>query len=316
MKSTYAIALATTVALVGASFTVPNTQAQTTTTTQAPVAGLSWPEGKVAAGGKTTIAPNQTPAADLRFTGGGKEAGYNVSTDEKTGVVTVEAPLNAPPGYKFTIPVSVFKGEERVGTYEVTAHITEGGDAASHSPSYDDIAVPEGQTATATLKGKVPAGTKFEVSAPKLFTAKVDKQGTVSVTPNRNLAAGTTAVVRVIITYPDTSVELRDINVKVTPPRDSATTTTAKPTPTPRTTIPGPTTTRTDIATTIELTVTNSPFTTTTKQGAVAGTTEPSASNGSSTGEAIAIVLTSLAVLGGMAALLGWWALESGIITL
>lgn len=311
MKSTYAIALATTVALVGASFTVPNTQAQTTTTTQAPVAGLSWPEGKVAAGGKTTIAPNQTPAADLRFTGGGKEAGYNVSTDEKTGVVTVEAPLNAPPGYKFTIPVSVFKGEEKVGTYEVTAHITEGGDAASYSPSYDDIAVPEGQTATATLKGKVPAGTKFEVSAPELFTAKVDEQGTVSVTPNRNLAAGTTAVVRVIITYPDTSIEYRDINVKVTQP----TTTPAKPTLTPRTTIPGPTTTRTDIATTIELTVTNTPSPTT-KEGAAAGTTEPSASNGSSTGEAIAIVLTSLAVLGGMAALLGWWALESGIITL
>lgn len=312
MKSTYAIALATTVALVGAGMTVPNTQAQTTTTTQAPVDGLSWPEGKVAAGGKTTIAPNQTPAADLRFTGGGKEGGYNVSTDEKTGVVTVEAPLNAPPGYKFTIPVSVFKGEEKVGTYEVTAHITEGGDAASYSPSYDDIAVPEGQTATATLKGKVPAGTKFEVSVPKLFTAKVDKQGTVSVTPNRNLAAGTTAVVRVLITYPDTSIEYRDINVKVTQP----TTTPAKPTLTPRTTIPGPTTTRTDIATTIELTVTNSPSTTTTKEGAAAGTTEPSASNGSSTGEAIAIVLTSLAVLGGMAALLGWWALESGIIVL
>ncbi|MFX6702236.1 hypothetical protein ABTH29_20270, partial [Acinetobacter baumannii] len=82
--------------------------AQTTTTTQAPVAGLSWPEGTVAAGGKITIAPKQTPAGDLRFTGGGKDGGYNVTTDEKTGVVTVEAPLNAPPGYKFTIPVGVF----------------------------------------------------------------------------------------------------------------------------------------------------------------------------------------------------------------
>lgn len=335
MTKKFAVALATTVALAGAGITVPQTMAETTETTT--VEGLSWPVGKVTAGGKTTIAPNQTPAGDLRFGGGAHDDGYAITVDEKTGVVAVEAPLNAPPGYQLTIPVTVSKGDTEVGTYKVVAAIVEGGNAATYSPGYDDIAVPQGQTATATLKGNVPAGTKFDVAASPIFSTSVDKQGKVSITPIRNVGAGTSAVIRVTITYPDSSIEYQDINVVVTQPR--AATATPKPstpqptkaptaTVVPRTTIPGPTPTRTGVsstfATTIEFTVTNGQSATGSTPGSttkateptVAGTTEPSASNGSSTGEAIAIVLTSLAVLGGMAALLGWWALESGIITL
>lgn len=234
----HTVALVTAAALIGAGVaapTAPFALAAETSPAQAgqtaagtPVAGMSWPAAEVVAGGEVTITPTGTPSGELRFVGPADGLGYTFSTDDKTGAVTVKAPVNTVTGARIhiTIGVHTLSADKttyvKVGDYSTTVTIKPGGtnDANTHTVAYAPLTVPEKSAApaahTATRTGDVPAGTSFSIDAASTnLRAAVDSNGHVTVTPKDNVGAGSTGSVRVKVSYPDGSYEFAHIDVTV-----------------------------------------------------------------------------------------------------
>lgn len=233
----HVIALATTTALIGAGLAVPTSNAQdnvqpfaaitAASASSAAVEGFTWPEKDITAGGEAKVTPSKAaPDADTyRFVGPADGLGYTFTTNEKTGEVTVKAPLNAEPGggVKFTIQVYKLNAEakkyEKAGEYETSVNVVKGGDnqATNYAVSYDPLTVKEGESKVAANKAKtLPKGTMFSVVfAPEQFNVSVNNQGHVTVTPGSKVGAGSTATARIKVTYPDTSVAYTDLKITV-----------------------------------------------------------------------------------------------------
>lgn len=213
----YIAALATTTALVGAGIAVPQAGAQNTetaTATQAPVAGLTWEDVEVGAGETITVTPTGTPEGNLEFAGPRNARGFEFTTDEKTGAVTLKAPANVNPGASLTVPVDVYtvdveaKTKALAGTYNFSVKVTEGGDAKTYSPAYPDLVVKQDGSATAELAGNVPEGTTFTlVATPERYKLAIDAAGNLSVTPDSKLGPGSNSSATVKVTYPDGTLE-------------------------------------------------------------------------------------------------------------
>ena len=233
----HVIALATSTALIGAGLAVPTSNAQdnvqpfaaitAASASSAAVEGFTWPEKDITAGGEAKVTPSKAaPDADTyRFVGPADGLGYTFTTNEKTGEVTVKAPLNAEPGggVKFTIQVYKLNAEakkyEKAGEYETSVNVVKGGDnqATNYAVSYDPLTVKEGESKVAANKAKtLPKGTMFSVVfAPEQFNVSVNNQGHVTVTPGSKVGAGSTATARIKVTYPDTSVAYTDLKITV-----------------------------------------------------------------------------------------------------
>ena len=233
------VAIAATSSLLGGAITVPTAIAEedtgevmavtaaTAEEVSAPVDGFSWPALQITAGGTGEIKPTKTPSDSetYRFTGPADGYGYTFSTDHKTGVIKVQAPADAQPGSSLTMTIGVYKLNdkktryEEVGKYKTSIEIVEGGNnnANTYDVSYAPLTVKEGQSAVANNQAKtLPVGTTFEIThRPDRYSVSVDQNGNVTVTPDSKLGAGSTATVRVKVTYPDKSYEFADVEITV-----------------------------------------------------------------------------------------------------
>ena len=230
----YTVALATTAALVGAGLAVPSAfadnitsgtpTAATAAAPSAPVDGFSWPNVEVVAGDEVTIKPSKEATDDYRFSGIKDAHGWTFTYDNKTGIFTAKAPVDARPGQAITITTEVSKLNadktkwEVIGTYKHTVTVIEGGNnhANTHEVTYDKLTVKEKQSATANRKGDVPAGTTYTIEKKSdHIDATVDANGNITVTPHADTGAGSTAYVHLKVTYPDKSYEYTNLSVIV-----------------------------------------------------------------------------------------------------
>lgn len=93
-------------------------------------------------------------------------------------------------------------------------------DAASHNPGYSPASGEAGQSVEVpqTSDESLPEGTTFSINkadVPEGFTATVDENGTVSVTPNEGVANNTSAEIPVTVTYPDGTKDTAPVNFTV-----------------------------------------------------------------------------------------------------
>ena len=138
---------------------------------------------------------NDTPAPEgTKFTPG-ENAPEGVTVDPNTGEVTVKVPEGAKPGDKITVPVDVTYPDRTKDTVDVTVTVTE----KDASPDWDDASTTSDKPVTIEKdpdSGEFTPGSTVEVTEGP-GTAKIDDNGTITVTPNEDAKPGNKIVVEV-----------------------------------------------------------------------------------------------------------------------
>ncbi len=151
-------------------------------------------------------------------------------TTNPDGSVTVTPPATATPGDKTTITVVVTypDGSTDVETFTVTVTDPNGGgnDATNTTPNWDNTDTVPGVPVTVPNTGdKIPPGSTTTVEVtPKdgnqggnPWTATIDGDGNVTVTPGGDAKPGDKVTVTVTVTYPDGSTDEESFTVTVQP---------------------------------------------------------------------------------------------------
>ncbi|MHA6526714.1 Rib/alpha-like domain-containing protein [Corynebacterium pyruviciproducens] len=141
------------------------------------------------------------------------------TVDPATGAVTANPPAGTQPGtYKIPVVVTYPDGSTDEGTVAVV--VTKEKDAATYQPAYETTEVTQGTPAkVAAPKGEngkdLPAGTTYAPGKDVPSWAKVNPDGTITVSPDATVPAGRYNI-PVEVTYPDGSKEIVMVPVNVT----------------------------------------------------------------------------------------------------
>lgn len=146
-------------------------------------------------------------------------AGWTISVDATTGVVTATAPADAAAGDSEIVQITVTYPDGSTDAARATITVQE---APTHSPAYLPAMVQPGEKVDVSQTGdtSVPAGTEYTLppgyTPPIGWTVTVDPvSGVVSVTAPEDAPQGEKIVVPVVLTYPDGSTDEAAVTVTV-----------------------------------------------------------------------------------------------------
>ena len=213
-----AIAIAGTAAVFVGGIVSPHAIAQEATTQmQDPLSTLSWPTARVVPGSTVQIAPNGTFPTNVRLEGEDENVGYRLTTNPRTGIVTVQVSEDVSPGEVARFYVTATDGF-RTHNYPVTVQTVPflGEMARKHEGYYEPLFT-NGEPAIGRLLTNVelPEGTHFEATAPDELRVNVDADGTLTVEPLKQLPIGWNTEVAVKATFPDGSFYIQGAPVVV-----------------------------------------------------------------------------------------------------
>ena len=234
----YTAVLATTAALIGAGLAAPQLRAEETTETTAASDSASnaqdsreWRDAEITAGGTTTVAPSTPLPEGAKAFGPSSIDGWELTTDEKTGTVTIKAAPKLRPGQGLRYRVLVLFADKTTATYDAEVTVVPGGNNNAHTSTieYKDSLVQPKQSVTVTPTGTFPQGTKFYLNSDKIekWEVSVDEAtGAVTVKAG-DIGYGSWLSIPVRAEFPDGSSDVKHAKVTVadqhgntTPPSD------------------------------------------------------------------------------------------------
>ena len=234
----YTAVLATTAALIGAGLAAPQLRAEETTETTAASDSASqaqeareWRNAEITAGGTVTVEPSVPLPKGAKAVGPTSIDGWKLTTDEKTGAVTIEAAPKLRPGQGLRYRVLVLFADKTTATYDAEVTVVPGGNnnANTSTIEYKDSLVQPKQSVTVTPTGTFTQGTKFYLNSDKIekWDVSVDENtGAVTVKPG-DIGYGSWLSIPVRAEFPDGSSDVKHAKVTVadkhgntTPPSD------------------------------------------------------------------------------------------------
>ena len=235
----YTAVLATTAALIGAGLAAPQLRAEETTsetTAASDSASQSqeareWRNAEITAGGTITLEPTVPLPEGAKAVGPTSIDGWKLTTDEKTGAVTIEAAPKLRPGQGLHYRVLVLFADKSTATYDAEVTVVPGGNnnANTSTIEYKDSLVQPKESVTVTPTGTFPQGTKFYLNSDKIekWDVSVDETtGAVTVKPG-DIGYGSWLSIPVRAEFPDGSSDVKHAKVTVadqhgntTPPSD------------------------------------------------------------------------------------------------
>ena len=235
----YTAVLATTVALIGAGLAAPQLRAEETTsetTAASDSASQSqeareWRNAEITAGGTITVEPSVPLPEGAKAVGPTSIDGWKLTTDEKTGAVTIEAAPKLRPGQGLRYRVLVLFADKTTATYDAEVTVVPGGNnnANTSTIEYKDSLVQPKESVTVTPTGTFTQGTKFYLNSDKIekWDVSVDEAtGAVTVKPG-DIGYGSWLSIPVRAEFPDGSSDVKHAKVTVadqhgntTPPSD------------------------------------------------------------------------------------------------
>ena len=235
----YTAVLATTAALIGAGLAAPQLRAEETTsetTAASDSASQSqeareWRNAEITAGGTITVEPSVPLPEGAKAVGPTSIDGWKLTTDEKTGAVTIEAAPKLRPGQGLRYRVLVLFADKTTATYDAEVTVVPGGNNNAHTSTieYKDSLVQPKESVTVTPTGTFPQGTKFYLNSDKIekWDVSVDETtGAVTVKPG-DIGYGSWLSIPVRAEFPDGSSDVKHAKVTVadqhgntTPPSD------------------------------------------------------------------------------------------------
>ncbi|MCQ4612647.1 Rib/alpha-like domain-containing protein [Corynebacterium sp. CCUG 51687] len=234
----YTAVLATTVALIGAGLAAPQLRAEETTETTAASDSASqsqeareWRNAEITAGGTITVEPSVPLPEGAKAVGPTSIDGWKLTTDEKTGAVTIEAAPKLRPGQGLRYRVLVLFADKTTATYDAEVTVVPGGNnnANTSTIEYKDSLVQPKQSVTVTPTGTFTQGTKFYLNSDKIekWDVSVDETtGAVTVKAG-DIGYGSWLSIPVRAEFPDGSSDVKHAKVTVadqhgntTPPSD------------------------------------------------------------------------------------------------
>ncbi|MDD7585506.1 MAG: Rib/alpha-like domain-containing protein [Corynebacterium glucuronolyticum] len=139
------------------------------------------------------------------------------SINANTGEITVKPGLDVPAG-SYELPVTVTYPDRTTDALTAKVKVTPADTTTFNNPVYKEIQVQPGETKTGdvpTSNGKtLPRGTKFEKDGTFPEWATVNKDGSITVSPDKNVSKGTYPV-KVKITFPDGTTGTATASVQV-----------------------------------------------------------------------------------------------------
>lgn len=147
-------------------------------------------------------------------------AGWTVTVDGN-GVVSATPPADAQPGEIAVIPVVYTYPDGSTETAYAPVTV-EAADSFTNAPGYEQASTSPGTAVTVpqTLDENLPPGTTFGPGSggqiPAGWDVQIDPSGAVTVTPPKDAKAGDTALIPVLVTYPDGSTDTATVPVVVT----------------------------------------------------------------------------------------------------
>lgn len=235
----YTAVLATTAALIGAGLAAPQLRAEETTsetTAASDSASQSqeareWRNAEITAGGTITVEPSVPLPEGAKAVGPTSIDGWKLTTDEKTGAVTIEAAPKLRPGQGLRYRVLVLFADKTTATYDAEVTVVPGGNnnANTSTIEYKDSLVQPKQSVTVTPTGTFTQGTKFYLNSDKIekWDVSVDEAtGAVTVKPG-DIGYGSWLSIPIRAEFPDGSSDVKHAKVTVadqhgntTPPSD------------------------------------------------------------------------------------------------
>lgn len=237
----YTAVLATTVALIGAGLAAPQLRAEETTETTAASDSASaasqsqeareWRDAEITAGDTITVEPSVPLPEGAKAVGPTSIDGWKLTTDEKTGAVTIEAAPKLRPGQGLRYRVLVLFADKTTATYDAEVTVVPGGNnnANTSTIEYKDSLVQPKESVTVTPTGTFPQGTKFYLNSDKIekWDVSVDETtGAVTVKAG-DIGYGSWLSIPVRAEFPDGSSDVKHAKVTVadkhgntTPPSD------------------------------------------------------------------------------------------------
>ncbi|MCO6395072.1 YPDG domain-containing protein [Corynebacterium sp. MC-17D] len=234
----YTAVLATTAALIGAGLAAPQLRAEETAAASDSASAASqsqeareWRDAEITAGDTITVEPSVPLPEGAKAVGPTSIDGWKLTTDEKTGAVTIEAAPKLRPGQGLRYRVLVLFADKTTATYDAEVTVVPGGNNNAHTSTieYKDSLVQPKQSVTVTPTGTFPQGTKFYLNSDKIekWEVSVDEAtGAVTVKAG-DIGYGSWLSIPVRAEFPDGSSDVKHAKVTVadqhgntTPPSD------------------------------------------------------------------------------------------------
>lgn len=234
----YTAVLATTVALIGAGLAAPQLRAEETAAASDSASAASqsqeareWRDAEITAGDTITVEPSVPLPEGAKAVGPTSIDGWKLTTDEKTGAVTIEAAPKLRPGQGLRYRVLVLFADKTTATYDAEVTVVPGGNnnANTSTIEYKDSLVQPKESVTVTPTGTFTQGTKFYLNSDKIekWDVSVDETtGAVTVKPG-DIGYGSWLSIPVRAEFPDGSSDVKHAKVTVadqhgntTPPSD------------------------------------------------------------------------------------------------
>ena len=236
----YTAVLATTAALIGAGLAAPQLRAEETAAPETTATSDSasqaqeareWPNAEITAGGTVIVEPSVPLPKGAKAVGPTNIDGWKLTTDEKTGAVTIEAAPKLRPGQGLRYRVFVLFADKSTATYDAEVTVVPGGNNNANTATieYKDSLVQPKESVTVTPTGKFPQGTKFYLNSDKIEKWDVSvEEATGAVTVKAgDIGYGSWLSIPVRAEFPDGSSDVKHAKVTVadkhgntTPPSD------------------------------------------------------------------------------------------------
>ncbi|OIR44184.1 hypothetical protein BJP08_02100 [Corynebacterium sp. NML140438] len=223
----YTAVLATTAALIGAGLAAPQLRAEETAATTSdsasaasqPQEAREWRDVDITAGGTVTVEPSVPLPEGAKAFGPSSIDGYELSTDAKTGAVTIKAAPKLRPGQGLRYRVVVLFADKTTASYDSEVTVVPGGNnnANTSTIEYKDSLVQPKESITVSPTGSFPQGTKFYLNSNKIekWDVSVDEStGAVTVKAG-DIGYGSWLSIPVRAEFPDGSSDVKHAKVTV-----------------------------------------------------------------------------------------------------
>lgn len=218
--------LATTAALIGAGLAAPQLRAEETAAASDSASAASqsqeareWRDAEITAGDTITVEPSVPLPEGAKAVGPTSIDGWKLTTDEKTGAVTIEAAPKLRPGQGLRYRVFVLFADKSTATYDTEVTVVPGGNNNANTATieYKDSLVQPKESVTVTPTGKFPQGTKFYLNSDKIEKWDVSvEEATGAVTVKAgDIGYGSWISIPVRAEFPDGSSDVKHAKVSV-----------------------------------------------------------------------------------------------------
>ena len=217
----YTAVLATTAALIGAGLAAPQLRAEENTETTASQSqeAREWRDAEITAGGTTTVEPSVPLPEGAKAFGPSSIDDWELSTDEKTGAVTIKAAPKLRPGQGLRYRVVVLFADKTTASYDSEVTVVPGGNnnANTSTIEYKDSLVQPKESVTVTPTGTFPQGTKFYLNSDKIEKWDVSVEETTGAVTVKagDIGYGSWLSIPVRAEFPDGSSDVKHAKVTV-----------------------------------------------------------------------------------------------------